>query len=67
MSLQPRFKDVWPVFIQQIAGTLQNASLWKHWRIENGHAAFFEAASKIFVFNFKRVREAKKHCEVVVR
>ena len=26
---------------------------------------FFEAASKIFVF--KRVRQAKKHCEVVVR
>ena len=43
---------------------LQNASLWKHLKIENGHATVFEAASKIFVF--KRVRETKSHCEVMV-
>ena len=67
-SLQPRFKHVWQVFIHQTAGTLQNATLWRHWRIESGRAAFFEAASKILVF--KRVREAKKslrRCDSTVR
>ena len=53
MFLQPRFKHVWPVSIHQIAGTLQNATLWKHERIENGRAAVFEVASEIVVFKCK--------------
>ena len=51
------------VFIHQIAGTLQNATLSKHRRIENWRAAVFEVASEIFL---RELEKLKGHCEDVV-